>query len=237
MDGIFERAKPLLGDDGIAKLSAARVAVFGVGGVGSYAVEALARAGIGALDLFDGDTVADSNRNRQLIALTSTVGLPKAQVAADRVRDINPTCQVTPHVLFYLPENADTVDLAAYDFVIDAVDTVAAKLELAVRCKDAGVPLIASMGTGNKWDPTAFRVSDIFATHTCPLARVMRRELTARGITALPVVWSPEKPSVSSVDDDGKRVPASLSFVPPAAGLLLAGYVIQTLLGRAFPVK
>ena len=237
MDGIFERAKPLLGDDGIAKLSAARVAVFGVGGVGSYAVEALARAGIGALDLFDGDTVADSNRNRQLIALTSTVGLPKAQVAADRVRDINPTCQVTPHVLFYLPENADTVDLAAYDFVIDAVDTVAAKLELAVRCQAAGVPLIASMGTGNKWDPTAFRVSDIFATHTCPLARVMRRELTARGITALPVVWSPEKPSVSGVDDDGKRVPASLSFVPPAAGLLLAGYVIQTLLGRAFPVK
>ncbi|MBE6792681.1 MAG: tRNA threonylcarbamoyladenosine dehydratase [Ruminococcaceae bacterium] len=237
MDGIFERSKPLFGDDGVARLSAARVAVFGVGGVGSYAVEALARAGIGALDLFDGDTVADSNRNRQLIALTSTVGQPKAQVAADRVRDIHPTCQVTPHVLFYLPENADTVDLAVYDFVIDAVDTVSAKLELAVRCKDAGVPLIASMGTGNKWDPTAFRVSDIFATHTCPLARVMRRELTARGITALPVVWSPEKPAVSGVDNDGKRVPASLSFVPPAAGLLLAGYVIQTLLGRKFDGK
>ena len=237
MDGIFERSKPLFGDDGVAKLSAARVAVFGVGGVGSYAVEALARAGIGALDLFDGDTVADSNRNRQLIALTSTVGQPKAQVAADRVRDINPVCQVTAQTLFYLPENADTVDLAVYDFVIDAVDTVAAKLELAVRCKDAGVPLIASMGTGNKWDPTAFRVSDIFATHTCPLARVMRRELTARGVTALPVVWSPEKPAVSGVDDDGKRVPASLSFVPPAAGLLLAGYVIQTLLGRKFDGK
>lgn len=237
MDGIFERSKPLFGDDGVAKLSAARVAVFGVGGVGSYAVEALARAGIGALDLFDGDTVADSNRNRQLIALTSTVGQPKAQVAADRVRDINPACQVTAQTLFYLPENADTVDLTVYDFVIDAVDTVAAKLELAVRCKDAGVPLIASMGTGNKWDPTAFRVSDIFATHTCPLARVMRRELTARGVTALPVVWSPEKPAVSGVDDDGKRVPASLSFVPPAAGLLLASFVIHTLLGKPFPAK
>lgn len=234
-----DRTRLLLGDEGLLRLSQARVAVFGVGGVGGYVVEALARAGVGALDLFDADILAESNLNRQIFALHSTIGMPKVEVAADRVRDINPACAVTPRQMFYLPENADEVDLSVYTYVVDAVDTVSAKLELAVRCRACGVPLIASMGTGNKLDPTGFRVSDVYDTQNCPLARVMRRELRARGVDALTVVWSPESPLTPRCpppEADGallqKRCPpASIAFVPPAAGLVLAGHVIRAITG------
>ena len=238
-DSAFSRTEMLLGGEGLDRLRAARVAVFGVGGVGGYVTEALARAGVGALDLFDADTVSESNRNRQILALCSTVGQPKAEVAAARVRDINPACAVTPHVLFYLPETADAVDLSAYTFVVDAIDTVSAKVELAVRCKAAGVPLIASMGTGNKLDPTGFRVSDVFSTQNCPLARVMRQKLRARGVDSLPVVWSPELPTpprFTPPPEEGGAVqkrlpPGSVSFVPPVAGCILAGYVVRAIAG------
>lgn len=239
MSAQHDRTRLLLGEEGLNRLSQARVAVFGVGGVGGYVVEALARAGVGALDLFDADVLTESNLNRQIFALHSTLGMPKAEVAAQRVRDISPTCAVTPHVMFYLPENAHEVDLSVYTYVVDAVDTVSAKLELAVRCRACNVPLIASMGTGNKLDPTGFRVSDIFDTQNCPLARVMRRELRARGVDALTVVWSPEipvTPCYSPAEEDGavlqKRCPpASISFVPPVAGLTLAGHVIRAIAG------
>lgn len=238
-DPAFCRTEMLLGSEALDRLKAARVAVFGVGGVGGYVVETLARAGVGALDLFDADTVSESNRNRQLLALCSTLGRPKAKVAAERVRDINPACAVTPHVLFYLPETADSVDLRDFTFVVDAIDTVSAKVELAVRCRDAGVPLIASMGTGNKLDPAAFRVTDIFATQNCPLARVMRQKLRTRGVTALPVVWSPELPTpprFAPPPEAGTAVqkrlpPGSVSFVPPVAGCILAGYVVRAIAG------
>ena len=218
-DPAFCRTEMLLGSEALDRLKAARVAVFGVGGVGGYVVETLARAGVGALDLFDADTVSESNRNR--------------------VRDINPACAVTPHVLFYLPETADSVDLRDFTFVVDAIDTVSAKVELAVRCRDAGVPLIASMGTGNKLDPAAFRVTDIFATQNCPLARVMRQKLRTRGVTALPVVWSPELPTpprFAPPPEAGTAVqkrlpPGSVSFVPPVAGCILAGYVVRAIAG------
>ena len=234
-----DRTRLLLGDEGMRRLSLARVAVFGVGGVGGYVVEALARAGVGALDLFDADVLTESNLNRQIFALHSTLGLAKVDAAAQRVRDIAPACVVTPHVMWYLPENADEVDLSGYTYVVDAVDTVSAKLELAVRCRACGVPLIASMGTGNKLDPTAFRVSDIFDTQNCPLARVMRRELRVRGVDGLTVVWSPETPVTpcgAPPEEDGSRLqkrcpPASISFVPPAAGLVLAGHVIRAITG------
>ena len=181
----------LLGDGPQERLFHASVALFGVGGVGGFCAEALARAGIGALDLYDDDTVSESNLNRQLIALHSTLGRPKAEVMAERVRDINPACRVRALRMFYLPENAGEVDLSRYDYVVDAVDTVSAKLELAVRCQALGVPLISAMGSGNKLDPSAFSVSDLSKTEGCPLARVMRKELRKRGIHHLKVVWSP----------------------------------------------
>lgn len=230
MENIYTRTEALLGD-GIEKIKKARVAVFGCGGVGSYVVEALARAGVGALTVVDADVVAPSNLNRQLIATVDTVGRPKAQVEAERVRSINPECDVTALNMFYNEESADEVDLSRFDYVCDAIDTVTSKLLLAVRCRDAGVRLISSMGTGNKLDPTRFEVADISKTSVCPLARVMRRELKARGIYHLKVVYSKEEPFSVTLGDNGhgKRTPASISFVPGAAGLALASEIIKDL--------
>jgi len=229
------RTAMLLGESGVEKLANAHVAVFGVGGVGGYLCEALARAGVGKLTLFDSDTVSLSNINRQIIALHSTVGLPKVEVMAERIRDINPLCQVITHQTFYLPENAETYPLEGYTYIADAVDTVAAKIELAVRAEQAGVPLIAAMGAGNKLDPTRFEVTDLFKTEGCPLARVMRRELKMRGIKHLKVVFSKEPaapipadaPVTETAGESKKRAPGSLSFVPSVAGLIMAGEIVK----------
>ena len=194
MEDIFARTRLLLGDEGLARLAASRVAVFGVGGVGGYAVEALARSGVGALDLVDSDTVDSTNLNRQIIATLPAVGRPKVEVAAERVASINPACTVRAHRCFFLPETTGIFDFAAYDYVIDAVDTVSAKIALVEAARAAGIPIISSMGAGNKLDPTAFRVADIFETSVDPLARVMRRELRRRGIDGLKVVYSTESP-------------------------------------------
>ncbi len=226
------RSAMLLGEGGIDKLTAAKVAVFGVGGVGGYACEALARAGVGELHLFDNDVVSLSNINRQIIALHSTVGRPKVEVMRERILDINPDCKVVTHQVFYLPENADDFPLSDFDYVADAIDTVSAKIELAVRCAASNVPLISAMGTGNKLDASHFCVTDLSKTSGCPLARVMRRELKARGITHLRVVYSTEeaKKPLPINEGDSKRIPpASLPFVPPVAGLLIAGEIIRTL--------
>ena len=231
----FERQSMLLGEEATATLSQKKVALFGVGGVGSYAAEALARCGVGRIELIDSDIVSESNINRQLCALTSTVGLPKVSVVAARLRDINPDIQVSERMEFFLPENADTFDFSSYDYVIDAIDTVSAKIELALRCKKMNIPLISSMGTGNKLDPTAIRVSDLSKTEGCPLARVMRRELKARGITHLKVVWSPEppiSPAVSLYSDNGKPIPASIAFGPSVAGLIAAGETIKDMIKK-----
>lgn len=233
----FSRTELLLGADGMDKLKKAHVAVFGVGGVGGYAVEALARSGVGALTLIDSDTVSLTNINRQIIALHSTVGLPKVEVAAARVRDINPECRVTTVQAMYLPQNAEEFDFSQYDYIVDAIDTVSGKLSLAVKAQEAGVPLIAAMGAGNKLDPTAFEVADIYDTTECPLARIMRKELRKRGVKALKVVYSREPALVPQGDADqeekpqGRRsIPGSVAFVPSVAGLILAGEVIKDLL-------
>ncbi len=233
----FSRSTPLLGENGMECLRRARVAVFGVGGVGGYVCEALARAGVGQIDLFDNDTVSLSNINRQIIALHSTVGRPKVEVMQERIADINPDCTVRAHRVFYLPENADAFPLEGYDYIADAIDTVSAKIELAVRAKAAGVPLISSMGTGNKLDPTRFCVTDLSRTEGCPLARVMRRELRARGITHLKVVYSTEPAAerqapLPADPTTGKIPPASLSFVPPVAGLIMAGEIVRELANK-----
>ncbi len=225
------RTEMLLGEDAIARLSRAHVAVFGVGGVGGYVCEALARAGVGALDLFDRDVVSRSNINRQIIALHSTVGRPKVEVMRERIADIAPDCRVTAHEVFYLPENADDYPLDGYDYVVDAIDTVTAKLELVLRAKAAGVPIISAMGAGNKLDPTRFAVTDLSKTEGCPLARVMRRELRARGITHLKVVYSTEPPKKPIAPDPASpSSPGSLPYVPGVAGLILAGEVVKGLI-------
>ena len=229
MADIFDRTRGVIGDSGITKLNNARVAVFGIGGVGGYVAEALARSGVGALDLIDKDVVSVTNINRQIVALYSTVGKYKTEVMKDRIADINPDCKVVEHRLFYLPETADEIDLSEYDFVVDAIDTVTAKLELAVRTKELGVPFIACLGTGNKLDPTKLTVADVSKTSICPLARVMRRELKARGINHLTVLYSTEEPIRSTVTENGKPVPASTAFVPSAAGLIIASYVVRKL--------
>lgn len=231
------RTAMLLGEAAIERLEAAAVAVFGLGGVGSYAAEALARAGVGRLVLVDGDVVSDTNRNRQLIALTSTVGQPKAEVMAQRVRDINPACRVEAHTVFYLPGEGEGL-IDGCDYVVDAIDTVTAKLALAEECRDKRIPLISAMGCGNKLDPTQFRVRDIARTSVCPLCRVMRRELRARGIEHLKVVYSEEPPltpqAAFCTETPGasrRTLPGSVSFVPSVAGLILSGEVIRDLSG------
>ena len=226
------RTAALIGEEGLRCLKNARVAVFGIGGVGGHLAEALARAGVGHIHLIDRDTVSLSNINRQAVALHSTVGRPKAEVMAERIRDINPDCRVESSVCFYLPENANEFDLSRYDFVADCVDTVAAKLELAVRCQEVGTPLISAMGAGNKLHPESFRISDISKTETDPLARVMRRELKKRGVKKLLCVWSDEPPIPANiVGDDGRPAPASISFTPSAMGLVMAGEIIRALSG------
>jgi len=234
MIGQFHRSELLLGADAMKRLSASRVAVFGVGGVGGYAAEALARSGIGTLDLIDNDTVSVTNLNRQIIALHSTVGQYKTEVAAARIRDICPDITVNVHNCFYLPETADQFDFSQYDFVIDAIDTVKGKIGIVMQAKEAGVPVISSMGAGNKLDPTAFRVADLYQTKVCPLARVMRYELKKRGVRSLKVVYSEEVPIQPAASDEvtqKRNVPGSVAFVPSVAGLIIAGEVIKELAG------
>ncbi len=221
----FSRTERLIGKDNLKKLKNANVIIFGLGGVGSYVAEALARSGIGKMTVVDKDTVDITNINRQLYALHSTIGKDKAQVAKERILDINPECQVTPIVKMYLPENADEFNLAEYDYIVDAIDNVTAKIDLAIKSQELNVPIIASMGTGNKLDPTAFKITDIYKTDTCPLCRVMRKELKTRGVKKLKVLYSTETPQ-----NDGERTPASISFVPSVAGLIIAGEVIKDLI-------
>ena len=220
----YSRSRMLLGDDGLARLRAARVAVFGVGGVGGYVVEALARSGVGALDLVDDDRVCLSNLNRQIIAARSTLGMYKVDAAAARVHDIDPGITVRTYKTFYTPETAGQFDFAQYSYVVDAIDTVTGKLALVMQAKAAGVPIICSMGAGNKLDPARFEVADIYDTSVCPLARVMRAECRKRGVKQLKVVYSKEPPRPGAPK---KQAPGSLSFVPSAAGLVLAGEVIR----------
>ena len=233
MEEQFSRTAMLLGEESVARLEKARVAVFGLGGVGGYVVEALARAGIGQLDLIDKDTVSLSNLNRQILATHETLGMEKTQAARLRVEAINPRCRVRTYSMFYLPDTAEQFDLRQYDYIVDAVDTVTAKLTLVQRATEAGTPIISCMGTGNKLDASAFRVADISKTTGCPLARIMRKELGKRGIRHLKVVYSQEearKPTgwEEEAAAEGKRqIPGSLPFVPGAAGLILAGEVIK----------
>lgn len=229
----FERQSLIIGEEATNRLSEKKVALFGVGGVGSYAAEALARCGVGTVELIDSDCVSLSNVNRQLCALDSTVGLPKVDVVAARMKDINPSITVIPRKEFFLPENADSFDFSSYDFVIDAIDTVSAKVEIALRCSSFGVPMISSMGTGNKLDPSALCISDLSKTSGCPLARVMRRELKKRGILHMPVVYSKEepiRPINAPVSENGKPIPGSISFVPSVAGLLAASVAVKELI-------
>ena len=232
----FSRTALLLGEDAVEKLRCARVAVFGVGGVGGYTVEALARCGVGQLDLIDSDTVSISNINRQILATHSTVGRLKVDVARERVLDINPDCVVRTYPIFYLPDTAAQFDFAAYDYVVDCIDTVTGKLHLVERAVAAGTPIICSMGTGNKLDPSGFMVADISKTSMCPLARIMRKELKKRGIDHIKVVYSQEEALTPAVDEaelrrTGKRqIPGSVAFVPGAAGLILAGEVVKDLI-------
>lgn len=230
MNEEFSREALLIGDAALNKLKSSSVALFGVGGVGSYAAEALARAGVGKILLVDNDTVSPSNINRQLCALHSTVGKYKTDVVSERLLDINPNLEVITRREFVLPENIDTFDFASFDFVIDAIDTVSAKLAIVEACKNSGTQMISCMGTGNKLDPLAFCVTDISKTDTCPLARVMRRELKKRGINHLSVVYSTEKASsVKQCTDpkNGKQIPASISFVPSVSGLIAASEAIK----------
>lgn len=256
-DARFTRTELLLGPSAMERLTSSHVAVFGVGGVGGYVVEALARSAVGALDIVDADDVDVTNINRQIIATTATVGRPKVEVMAERIHDINPACKVVAHRCFFLPENADTFDFGAYDYVVDAVDTVSAKLAIIERAHDAGVPVISSMGAGRKLDPAAFEVADVFETSIDPLAKVMRRELRKRGIDALKVVYSKEPaktmaPVGDETDADGDAgeaadAPAngrrgrparrpttpSCAFVPPVVGLIIASEVVKDLVGGA----
>ncbi len=223
----FERTSLVLGEGAVNKLKDCRVAVFGLGGVGGYVVEALVRAGVGTLCLVDGDRVAESNINRQILALHTTVGRFKTEVAAERVRAINPHICADERNLYYDEATQAAVDLSGYDYVVDAIDSVKSKVLLAVNCNAVGVPLISCMGTGNKLDPMAFKVADIGSTRVCPLARVMRRELKKHGVERLKVVYSEEEPKRA---ESGVTVVGSVSFVPPAAGLLIASQVIKDLL-------
>lgn len=226
----FERTALLLGKASVERLARKRVAVFGVGGVGGFVCEGLVRAGIGAIDIVDKDTVALSNLNRQLIALHSTVGKNKVDVLEERLKDINKNLIIKKYKCFFLPETSETFDFREYDYVVDAIDTVTGKIELILKAKEAGVPIISAMGAGNKLDPTAFQVSDIYKTSVCPLARVMRRELKKRGVEKLKVVYSKEEPIKPQFEEGEEVVPGSISFVPPALGLIIAGEVVKDLI-------
>lgn len=235
----FSRTELLLGDAAMKKLKNSRVAVFGVGGVGGYTVEALARSGVGALDLIDNDTVSLTNINRQIIATLDTVGRDKVDVAQERIKSINPDCVVTTHKCFYLPETAEQFDFTDYDYVVDAIDTVKGKIEIVMRAKECSTPVISSMGAGNKLDPTAFEVADISKTSVCPLAKVMRVQLRKRGVNHLKVVYSKEQPLTPIITDDAKEefsssvrrtLPGSTAFVPSVVGLIIASEVVKDLI-------
>lgn len=238
MNEQFLRTAMLLGEAAVERLQKARVAVFGIGGVGGYTVEALARSGIGQIDLIDSDTVSRSNINRQILATHSTVGMPKVEAAKQRILDINPDCVVRTHQVFYTPETADRFDFTEYDYIVDAIDTVTGKLALVERANAAGTAIICCMGTGNKLDASAFQVADISRTSMCPLARIMRKELGKRGIRHLKVVYSQEEALTPTGWEEeaaalGKRqIPGSVAFVPGAAGLILAGEVIKDIAQR-----
>ena len=251
----FSRTTLLLGKEGMARLAAARVAIFGVGGVGGYVAEALCRSGIGALDLFDDDRVCLTNLNRQIIATRKTIGKYKVDVAAERLLSINPDIKVTGRRLFYMPDTADQVDFTQYDYVVDAIDTVTAKLDIIVRCTNLNVPVISAMGAGNKLDPTQLRIADIYETSVCPLARVMRRELKKRGVKALKVAYSTEPPIRPEADEEDsclnhcvcppgttrkctarRDIPGSTAFVPSAMGLVIAGEIVKDI-ARPNPVR
>ncbi|MEE1079076.1 MAG: tRNA threonylcarbamoyladenosine dehydratase [Agathobacter sp.] len=221
---IFERTEALFGSESMEALARSHVAVFGVGGVGGHVAEALARTGIGKIDLIDKDVVSESNINRQIIALCSTIGRPKVEVMKERILDINPECEVQGYECFFLPETKEQFDFSKYDYVVDAVDTVTAKIALVMACHEVGTPIISSMGAGNKMHPEMFEITDIYKTSVCPLAKVMRKELKTRGIKKLKVVYSKEEPVLK------RRVPASNAFTPSVAGLLLAGEVIRELI-------
>jgi len=232
----FSRTRLLLGQEAMEILSEKKVAVFGVGGVGGYVCEALVRTGIGHFDIIDNDQVSLTNLNRQIIALQSTIGRDKVEVMRERMLDINPNVDVTVHKCFFLPENADSFPFGSYDYVVDAVDTVAAKIEIIMQCKNKGIPVISCMGAGNKLDPTGFVVTDIYKTTMCPLAKVMRHEMKKRGVKKLKVVYSNEKPispdqALASEEVTGKRaVPGSTAFTPAVAGLILASEVVKDLI-------
>lgn len=226
----FSRTELLLGEKSVEKLAKKRIAVFGVGGVGGFVCEGLVRAGIGEIDIIDKDTVAVSNLNRQLIALHSTVGQNKVDVLEERLKDINPKLILRKYKCFFLPETSDNFDFKQYDYVVDAIDTVTGKIELVLKAEGAGVPIISAMGAGNKLDPTAFQVADIYKTSVCPLARVMRRELKKRGIEKLKVVYSKEEPVKPVFAEGEETVPGSVSFVPSVMGLIIAGEIVKELL-------
>ena len=226
----FERTALLLGKASVERLARKRVAVFGVGGVGGFVCEGLVRAGIGAIDIVDKDTVALSNINRQLIALHSTVGKNKVDVLEERLKDINKNLIIKKYKCFFLPETSETFDFREYDYVVDAIDTVTGKIELILKAKEAGVPIISAMGAGNKLEPAGFQVSDIYKTSVCPLARVMRRELKKRGVDKLKVVYSKEEPIKPQFEEGEEVVPGSISFAPPALGLIIAGEVVKDLI-------
>ena len=229
------RTALLLGEDAVERLRAARVAVFGIGGVGGHLAEALVRAGVGQIDLVDHDTVSESNLNRQLFATRKAIGKAKVEAAKERLCDIAPDCVIRTHETFFLPETAGQFDFAAFDYVADAIDTVSGKIGLVLACKAAGTPIISSMGAGNKLDPTAFRVADIYETAVCPLAKVMRAELRKRGVEHLKVVYSEETPCVpkgevpAELPAGKKTVPGSVSFVPSVVGLIMAGEIVKDL--------
>ena len=223
----FSRTRMLFGSEAVSALSKSRVAVFGVGGVGGYAVEVLARSGVGCIHLIDNDIVNITNLNRQIVALHSTIGQYKVDVAKHRIHDINPCCDVVTHKMFYLPENANEIDLGSFDYVVDCIDTVSAKLELIRRCHELGVKLISSMGAANKFDATACRVADIEKTSVDPLAKVIRKKLRKEGIKGVKVVFSEEEPQKSG----DRKTPASNAFVPAAAGLIIGGEVVKDIIG------
>lgn len=252
MQDSFTRSRLLLGSEGIDILRKSRILVFGVGGVGGYVVEALVRSGVGAIDIVDNDTVSITNINRQIIATEKNIGKYKVDVMAERIREINHECVVKTYKTFFLPENSDTFDFTEYDYVVDAIDTVTAKIELIVCCQKAGIPVISSMGTGNKLDPTRLHVTDIYKTSGDPLARVMRRELKKRNVKHLKVVYSTETPvehkeiydfadekqnvssrEIKDTQPVRKTVPGSVSFVPPVAGMIIAGEVVKDLVKKA----
>lgn len=226
MDNQFERTETLIGKDAIKKLQSSKVAIFGIGGVGGYVVEALARVGIGKLDLIDNDNVSLTNLNRQIIALHSTLDKSKVEVAQQRVLDINPKANVIVHKKYFSPETSSEFDFSKYNYVVDAIDSVTGKIELVLSSQEANVPIISCMGTGNKLHPELFEITDIYKTSVCPLAKVMRNELKKRGVKNLKVLYSKELP----IKNEGQRIPSSISFVPPVAGLIIAGEVVRDLI-------